>query len=104
MHDILINVFWPMVSLEEPEAAQRALRDLQRVQRRGPHRFPTSVDFRADAEAVPRGPGPAGAAANLPRLLPDRLLAMPGLYFSRIGQDVEGLSVFLERWSGSCPR
>jgi hypothetical protein len=26
VHDILINVFWPMVSLEEPEAAQLALR------------------------------------------------------------------------------
>ncbi len=28
VHDILINVFWPMVSLEEPEAAARGLRDL----------------------------------------------------------------------------
>ena len=28
VHDILINVFWPMVSLEEPEAAQLALRTL----------------------------------------------------------------------------
>jgi hypothetical protein len=27
-HDILINVFWPMVSLEEPEAAQLALRKI----------------------------------------------------------------------------
>jgi len=26
VHDILINVFWPMVSLEEPEAAARGLR------------------------------------------------------------------------------
>jgi hypothetical protein len=28
VHDILINVFWPMVSLEEPEAAQLALRNI----------------------------------------------------------------------------
>jgi hypothetical protein len=28
VHDILINVFWPMVSLEEPEAAQRGLREI----------------------------------------------------------------------------
>jgi Protein of unknown function (DUF2851) len=28
VHDILINVFWPMVSLEEPDAAQIALREL----------------------------------------------------------------------------
>jgi hypothetical protein len=26
VHDILINVFWPMVSLEDPDAAQRVLR------------------------------------------------------------------------------
>jgi len=26
VHDILVNVFWPMVSLEDPDAAQRALR------------------------------------------------------------------------------
>jgi hypothetical protein len=28
VHDILINVFWPMISLEEPDAAQLALRTL----------------------------------------------------------------------------
>ena len=28
VHDILINVFWPMVSLEDPEAAQIALRKI----------------------------------------------------------------------------
>jgi hypothetical protein len=28
VHDILINVFWPMVSLEEPEAAVRGLREV----------------------------------------------------------------------------
>jgi len=28
VHDILVNVFWPMVSLEEPEAAQIALRKI----------------------------------------------------------------------------
>jgi hypothetical protein len=28
VHDILINVFWPMVSLEEPEVAQRGLREI----------------------------------------------------------------------------
>src|SRR5208283_2919066 len=28
VHDILINVFWPMVSLEDPDAAQLALRTL----------------------------------------------------------------------------
>ena len=27
VHDILINVFWPIVSLDEPDAAQAALRD-----------------------------------------------------------------------------
>jgi hypothetical protein len=29
VHDILINVFWPMVSLEDPEAAVRGLRELK---------------------------------------------------------------------------
>ncbi len=29
MHDILINVFWPMVSLEEPSAAEAALQDFK---------------------------------------------------------------------------
>jgi hypothetical protein len=28
-HDILINVFWPMVSLDEPEAAARGLREVK---------------------------------------------------------------------------
>ena len=28
VHDILINIFWPMVLLEDPEAAQRALRGI----------------------------------------------------------------------------
>ena len=29
MQDILINVFWPMVSLEEPEAAVRGLGEIR---------------------------------------------------------------------------
>src|SRR6202012_3638300 len=29
VHDILINVFWPMVSLEEPEAAVRGLEEIK---------------------------------------------------------------------------
>jgi hypothetical protein len=28
VHDILINVFWPMVSLDDPDPAERALRDI----------------------------------------------------------------------------
>ncbi|MEI9999553.1 MAG: hypothetical protein WDO13_10495 [Verrucomicrobiota bacterium] len=28
MRDILINVFWPMVALDNPDAAQRALREV----------------------------------------------------------------------------
>ena len=29
VHDILINVFWPMVSLEDPGAAQKGLRETE---------------------------------------------------------------------------
>ncbi len=90
VHDMLINVFWPMVSLEEPDTADAALRKFQAAPN-GAARIATqrllisALTPKQAREALVQ----QGAPPGFPRLLPDRLLAMPGLHVSRAGEDVE---------------
>ena len=90
VQDILINVFWPLVSLDDAAAAERGLIAMTSAPNNA-SRLATQRMLLASAHgpAAARGPGAARAAANLSRLLPDRLLTVPKLHLPRTGQLVE---------------